>query len=125
MGKTEFIKICSDRKFWQWIRNHAPKAYPPVPDKEKFLGNLHKKILNRTYYPSPPQEYITINKGSGVLRVTPALSLEDLCVYYFCARKLEKYIAVNRIYGTFGGFGLSGKLREAENIETSTNRNNF
>ncbi|HUO56038.1 MAG TPA: hypothetical protein VMU27_01200, partial [Candidatus Paceibacterota bacterium] len=117
MNKSEFVKICRDRKFWQWVRNYAPKPYPMVADKDKFLGDLFKRIANRTYYPSPPQEYVTLNKGSGVLRVIPALTLEDLCVYYYCARKLERYIAVNRVPGTYGGFGLSGKLRQIEERE--------
>ncbi len=125
MGKNEFINICKDRKFWQWIRHHAPKPYQSVPDKNKFLAGIYKKIADRTYYPTPPQEYITSNKGLGVLRVIPALSLEDLCVYYYCARKLEKYIAINRVPGTFGGFGLSGKLRQIEEEEISDTMNSF
>lgn len=117
MSKSEFIKICRDQKFWQWIRHRSPTTYPSIADKDKFLGNLWKKIANRTYYPTPPQEYITMNKGNGVLRVAPSLKLEDLCVYYYCARKLEKYIAVNRVPSTYGGYGLSGKLRQLEESE--------
>jgi hypothetical protein len=120
IGKREFIDIYHDRKFWQWTRNGAPKPYTYVTDKRSFLTDLYKKIENRTYYPSPPQEYLTLNKGNGVLRVIPALSLEDLCVYYFCVRKLEKFIAINRVSGTFGGFGLSGKLRKIEEAEMQT-----
>lgn len=125
MGKTEFIKICRDRKFWKWVRNNSPKTYPSVPDKDSFLIGLYKRIRNRTYYPNPPLEYITLNKGSGVLRIIPVLTLEDLCVYYFCARKLEKYIAYNRTPGTYGGFGLSGKLRKIEEQETCKSRDRF
>jgi hypothetical protein len=125
MGKKEFINICKDRKFWQWVKKNAPKAYPVVPDKDRFLFELYKKIINRTYYPAPPQEYMTINKGFGILRIVPAFSLEDLCVYYFCARKLERYIAVNRVDGTFGGFGLSGKLRQIEEREVVESKGKF
>ncbi|MBP9759319.1 RNA-directed DNA polymerase [Candidatus Dojkabacteria bacterium] len=125
MSKAEFIDICKDKKFWKWIRENSPKKYPSISDKDNFLTGLYKKISNRTYYPNPPEEYITINKGCGILRVIPALNLEDLCVYYFCARKLEKYIAVNRVSGTFGGFGLSGKLRQIEENEVKGLRNQF
>lgn len=114
MGQKEFIQICSDRKFWLWIRTKSIVAYKIPSDKEKFLKSLYKKIENRNYYPSPPEEYLTINKGYGVVRTIPSFQLEDLCIYYYCARKLEKYIAVNYVSGTYGGFGLSGKLRQLE-----------
>lgn len=114
MNKKEFISVCSDRKFWQWIRTKSPVIYKAPSNKETFLNSLYKKIENRNYYPSPPQEYITCNKGHGVVRTIPAFQLEDLCIYYYCARKLEKYIALNYVEGTYGGFGLSGKLRQAE-----------
>lgn len=120
VSKREFLELCKDRKFWQWIRGYAPKPYPSVLDKTEFLTNLYKKIDDRTYYPSPPQEYLTLNKGNGVLRIIPALCLEDLCVYYFCVRKLEKFIAINRVPSTFGGFGFSGKLRQIEEEEMRT-----
>jgi hypothetical protein len=120
MRKNEFVHICSDHKFWQWIRTKSTIAYKIPTDKNKFLLDLYKNIENRNYYPSPPQEYITLNKGHGVVRTIPSFQLEDLCVYYYCARKLEKYIAVNYVSGTYGGFGLSGKLRHLE--EESSNQ---
>jgi hypothetical protein len=114
MNPKEFVKICSDRRFWQWIRTKSTIAYKIPNDKNKFLLGLYDKIDNRNYYPSPPQEYITLNKGYGVVRTIPSFQLEDLCVYYYCARKLEEYIAVNYVSGTYGGWGLSGKLRQLE-----------
>ncbi len=114
MTKEDFIKVCSDRKFWQWVNNKALIPYRRITHKETFLKDLVKQIHNRSYYPSPPKEYLTINKGSGVIRIIPVLKLEDLCVYYYCVRKLERYIAINHVSGTYGGFGLSGKLRQIE-----------
>lgn len=114
MTNEDFIKVCSDRKFWQWVNNKALIPYSRIPDKELFLKNIAKQIQNRSYYPSPPKEYLTINKGNGVIRIIPVLKLEDLCVYYYCVRKLEGYIALNHVNGTYGGFGLSGKLRQIE-----------
>jgi len=108
MTKSDFIKVCSERKFWRVITHDSLINYPKI---------LYKKIEKRTYYPSPPQEYITLNKGHGVLRIIPAFQIEDLCVYYYCAVKLEKYIAINRTIGTYGGFGISGKLKKIEEEE--------
>jgi hypothetical protein len=123
MRKNEFVNICSDHKFWQWIRTKSTIAYKIPTNKNKFLLDLYKNIENRNYYPSPPQEYITINKGHGVVRTIPSFQLEDLCVYYYCARKLEKYIAVNYVNGTYGGFGLSGKLRHLEEKNSNQVKN--
>lgn len=125
MSKAEFVSICKDQKFWKWIKNRSPVKYEIIEDKEKFLSDLFKKIQNRSYYPNPPKEYITINKGNSVLRIIPVLSLEDLCVYYYCARKLEKYIAYNRTSGTYGGYGLSGKLRQLEEKEAKNIKDNL
>lgn len=120
MNENEFVEICSERKFWQWLKNRSVFKYKQINknfDKKEFLSTIFKTIKKRTYYPSPPEEYLTINKGFGVLRVVPILSLKDLCVYYFCVRKLEEYIAVNRVEGTFGGFGIGGSIRHAEEQE--------
>jgi hypothetical protein len=117
MRREEFIKICSDRRFWQWIKNKSIVSYGRLPPKEEFLRNLVKQIEYRNYYPSPPKEYLILNKGKGVIRVIPVLKLDDLCVYYYCVRKLERYIALNHVAGTFGGFGLNGKLRRVEEEE--------
>jgi hypothetical protein len=117
MNQQEFINICVDKKFWQWIRNKSLISYENISDQRVFLKDLFEKIANRTYYPNPPKEYLTINKGNGVLRVVPVLSLSDLLVFFYCVRKLEPYIAINRIPGTYGGFGLSGKLRKTEEDE--------
>jgi hypothetical protein len=120
MNQDEFIEICKDRKLWQWLRNKSIVPYKSIADKETYLKSLFSKIKNRTYYPNPPKEYLTVNKGHGVLRIIPVLNLEDLIVYYYCTRKLETYIAVNHIPGTYGGFGLSGKLRRTEEEEVNS-----
>lgn len=117
MTKKDFIQICSDAKFWQWIRNKSPIPYEKVADKSGFLSALYEEVDDRTYYPSPPKDYLILNKGYGVLRIIPALKLEDLCVYYYCVRRLEKYIALNHTPGTYGGFGMKGRLRHIEEEE--------
>ncbi|RZK18683.1 MAG: RNA-directed DNA polymerase [Flavobacterium sp.] len=114
MNLEEFIKICNEHKFWQWIKNKSLLDYEFVPDRKGFLKSIFEKIVARTYYPSPPIKYLTANKGMSVIRIIPVLTLEDLCVYYYCVRRLEKFIAGNHVPGTYGGFGLSGLLRRAE-----------
>ena len=117
MNEEEFINICKDNKFWKWVNNKSIVPYPKIEDRENFLKILYKQISKRTYYPKPPNDYLTLNKEHGVLRVIPILNLSDLIVFYYCTRKLENYIAVNHVPGTYGGFGLSGKLRRVEEQE--------
>lgn len=117
MTKGDFIKVCIDSKFWKEVKTSVPFNFsiPRTKDERiKFLNNLFRKIENRTYYPSPPKEYITINKGKGVIRVVPVFQLEDLIVYYYCVRKLERDLAKHHVPGTYGGFGLHGKLKRFE-----------
>ncbi len=123
--KEEFIKICSDQKFWQWINNKSYIPYEKITDKEIFLTNIYKKIAARTYYPKPPKEYLSLNKGHGVVRIIPSFQLEDLCVYYYCVRKLERFIAVNHVPGTYGGFGIHGELRRIEEDEIKNIKNQY
>src|SRR5687768_3885050 len=94
---SDFVKICSDKNFWQWIRSTSIASYGKMPTKKSFLTMLAKQITKRNYYPNPPREYLTLNKGYGVIRTIPVLTLQDLCVYYYCVRKLEKYIAANHV----------------------------
>ncbi|MFA6513673.1 MAG: RNA-directed DNA polymerase [Patescibacteria group bacterium] len=117
MIKSDFIKVCSEQKFWQWVNKQSSVPYKKVANKKAFLEEVFGKISSRNYYPKPPEEYITINKGNGVVRIVPSFRLDDLCVYYYCVRRLEKYIAINHTPGTYGGFGLRGKLRRLEEDE--------
>lgn len=120
MHEKEFIEICSDKDFWKAVRRNKYVSYKHISDVKKrmvLVKNTYKEIALRTYYPSPPEKYLVSNKGYGVIRVVPALSIKDILVYYYCARKLERYIASNRTDNTFGGWGLSGKLRRAEEQE--------
>jgi hypothetical protein len=106
MQQKDFISICSDKQLWDWIRKDSTFPYPALPagGREAYLKELYRKVSKRLYYSQPALDYLTLNKGKGVLRVIPVLSLDDLCVFYYCVRKLEKFIAKNRIGTTFGGF---------------------
>ncbi|OGZ45070.1 MAG: hypothetical protein A2756_05445 [Candidatus Ryanbacteria bacterium RIFCSPHIGHO2_01_FULL_48_27] len=119
MKQADFVSICGDKQLWDWMRKDSIYPYPSISlaGRESYLKKLYQRVNKRLYYPQPALDYLSLNKGKGVLRVVPVLSLDDLCVYYYCARKLEKFIAKNRVSTTFGGFGLSGKLRRLEDAE--------
>jgi hypothetical protein len=125
MTRNEFIEIGSDAQFWSWVHKRSLVPYKPhtLLERKNLLSDVYKKIAKRTYYPSPPKEYVTLNKGKGVVRVIPAFQLEDLIVYYYCIRKLERYLAINRVQSTYGGFALGGKFRRAQEADFKQTQN--
>lgn len=127
MNKNEFIKIGRDAQFWKWVHKKSLVSYGSysISQRDQLLIDVYSKIVKRTYYPSPPKEYVTLNKGKGVIRVIPAFQLEDLIVYYYCIRKLEKYLAINHVQSTYGGFALGGKLRRVQEGQFAQLQNQF
>lgn len=114
MNKNHFDKTILG--IWKYI---FKKTYVPIeqPDKDTFLDALFHKIQDYSYTPSNPREYIVSNKHNLVSRIVPILAVADICVYYFCIKSLEKELANNRVDGTYGGFSMSGELRNKENTE--------
>lgn len=85
--------------------------------RDRYLESLYKIIGSGLYTPSFPREYIVSNKHNSVARIVPSLTLNDYCVYYFCTKSVENYLAVNRVEGTYGGFSLGGEFRKREDKE--------
>ncbi len=83
-------------------------------EHELILRELYTKIHNFTYHPSPPRDYILINKSKGVARISPTFSAIDYYSYYFCTRIFEDEIAVNHTPGTFGGWRIGNQLLSKE-----------
>ncbi len=94
-------------------------------EKDRFVANIHKIIASKEYYPSIPPCYIDVNKENGVTRSIPVFTLKDYCVYYYCIKKIEDKIAINRTENTFGGWTLGGLLRRSENEEMEKRKQDF
>ena len=94
-------------------------------DRIEVCNELYDDIVGNTYSPSIPRDYIIFDKHNFVPRVVPALDIKDLCVYYFCIKSLEKYLAINRVEGTYGGYSLNGELRKQEEDELDSSNNIF
>jgi len=116
-----------NRDFWRAFQNRPSLFEIPTTkaDKDAFIEKLHKRILERKYYPSVPRFYIDIDKGNGVTRIVPVFYLKDYCVYYYCIKKIEDKIAYNRIENTFGGWTLGGLMRKSEDDEMDKRRRNY
>lgn len=113
--REEFRKIIS-YDFWDHIhrKSYVPLAKKGV-DRVAFCDNLYDAIGNHTYHPRQPRQYIIANKHNGVTRVIPVFSREDNCVYYYCVKCLEEYLAKRYVDCTFGGYKMGGAMREMEN----------
>lgn len=109
--------VNKEGSFWRTI---IKKSISPVEykiDKNSLLKELFNSIQQKIYNPSKPRKYYAINKGNSVVRLIPIFKPEDICVYFYCIKELEKKMAEGRIPGTFGGWSLSGHLRSQEKEE--------
>lgn len=88
-----------------------------IPEKETLLQEIYNDISSGIYTPSKPRGYISINKSNYITRLIPVFGLRDISVYYYCTKKLEKDIALNRIPNTYGGWSLGGEIRKDEEDE--------
>lgn len=117
--QEKLIKLVGQR-FWKHIHRETELSYDTeLEDRKIFLDSLYKKINKMRYSPSPPRGILVSRKENLVARFIPALTKEDYCVYFYCLKCIEPYIAENRVAGTYGGWRLGGKLRVAENTEDS------
>ncbi len=109
----EFQKIISS-SFWKHARKYS---FIPIIDsvkREDFTSDLYQKIIDKSYSPQNPREYVVADKGNGTTRLIPVLTLEDNCTYYFCIKSLEDCLTAGYVDCTFGGFRLDGKITEKE-----------
>lgn len=113
------FKACFGARFWKKVNESLIPFKERTEDRPRFLENLYNSLLKREYEPSLPREYIINNKYNLVSRIVPAFSQKDYCVYFYCLKALEEFIAdpEGRIPGTFGAWRLNSGLSEAEDQE--------
>lgn len=112
--KEEFKKIIS-KSFWDHVRQQSFIPINDNSDRNLFCDKLYESLKNRTYNPSLPREYVISDKHNGTTRLIPVFELSDSCVYYYCVKSLEDCLANGYVDCTFGGFRLSGKIKDKEN----------
>ncbi len=113
--------------FWRFFQGKQNLFKVPTTGFKRtdFINQLHSDIVERRYYPSVPHVYLYYNKGGGVTRIVPAFEIRDYCVYYYCIKKLEDKIAINRVENTFGGWTFGGLMRRSEDEEMSRRKSNY
>jgi len=120
-SKPRFLShFPNDQGFWRHLKKSVvPFAPGEIPDRKPFLDTLYEELRASTYFPAPPRAFIALEKDLGVPRFQTAFHHAEYCVYFFCVREIEEFIATNRISGTFGGWTLANPLRRSEESETA------
>lgn len=101
-------------KFWKTITRDSLVPISTVPPKDSLLSEIYREVSESTYKPGKPRGYILIDKGGSVARLVPVFDIKDICVYFYCTKKIESSITGNRVPNTYGGWSLGGEIRKSE-----------
>lgn len=112
----DFIETI-DKGFFRHIRKETVCPIDEKIDRKKFLTELFMKLATGSYFVQSPRAFKIESKAQKTARVIPILEIADYCVYYYCIKKLEKELALNRVDSTYGGFSLNGLIRDQETAE--------
>lgn len=118
IDEKDFCKTVS-QSFWKHIHNNTFVPVEENAHKNRImkLKQWCQEINDGHYSPDTPRDYVVSNKHNFTARIVPSLAIKDYCIYFYCIKKLEKYLALNRVEGTYGGFSLGGDFRTKENQE--------
>lgn len=113
--------------FWRAFKknNFIFKIPKTKATRLEILTKVYEAIASKRYFPLPPERFIDMDKGNCVTRMIPVFHLEDYIVYYYCIKKLEEKIAINRVPNTFGGWSLGGIMRTSENDEITKRKEDY
>lgn len=115
------------KKFWKAFTNVLP-FYESMSEanKSEFIEKIYNDIIKREYYPLIPKDTIYLNKWNWVIRKTYLFQLKDYLIYYFCIKKIEDKIAINRVFWTYWWWTLAWwKIRQQEENENLDNIKDF
>ena len=114
-----FVSGKDSKEFWKQVAKSphslqfAPNDKPTKKEKERLVTDLLKNNLTTA---KPHHEYI-IDKGNGVVRLSPILAISDLMYVYAIMKELEDDLLKNRVEFTYGGWSLGGNQRKIEEEE--------
>lgn len=85
-------------------------------NKDDFLDELVNNLELSNYSVSTPIYYY-FPKSKGILRRVKIYRLKDICVYYYCVKKLENKLVnkIKEISTAFGGFKFSKDNKSLNN----------
>ena len=126
IDQIAFTRILDNKDFFRKLRSSSlpfvdvDERVPSRAEQRQFVSGLYRDVVSGAYHPQPPRGYLVEDKGHGVARIIPVLSVRDSCIYLFCVKSLEVFLSGNRVHGTFGGWQLGSPIREAEERERNT-----
>lgn len=113
-----------NKNFWKCFRE-VTLDFNENPEKEEMLSNVYDEISKWIYAPSIPKKYLYDDKWFSVTRSIPIFEVKDYCVYYYCIRKIEHLVAINRTENTFGWWSLGGQVRALEEVEINARKESY
>ena len=117
MRDINYFKSCFGGRFWKKLNESLIPFQDKVKNKDQFLNDLYTQLITKEYQPDLIRECIISNKQNRVARIVPAFTRKDYCIYFYCLKSLEKFIANNRVDGTFGGWTLGNGIKDFETEE--------
>jgi hypothetical protein len=114
MHSLERFKKIISSSFWGHIHSNTFIPLTKRGKRAEFCEEIFKKMVAPDYRPTGPRGYVVSNKHNLVARIVPVFPLEDNCIYYYCVKSLENYLAVNKVDATFGGYRSGGAMRSKE-----------
>ena len=110
-----------DRAITQkFLKNLYRKLLIEETDRNNLLKRIILELNQKTYFPQNPSHVLSYDKGNGVLRFVPILSIDDYIVYMFCVSEIDDFLAECRVEGTYGGWSLSScAMRKKEQDDTN------
>ena len=127
MDDFEDFKKYFNCDFWKAFKKNNFIFNVPKTESARLeiVTEVYKEIVSKKYFPLPPERFIDMDKGNCVTRMIPVFHLRDYIVYYYCIKKLEEKIAINRVQNTFGGWSLGGLLRKSEDEEITRRKEDY
>ncbi|MGE8057040.1 RNA-directed DNA polymerase [Bacillus mycoides] len=129
ISQKDFFKEI-DHKFWRAITQDI--WYKDVISYKDFnrkdtLTNIERKINSHEYNFSTPIYYF-VPKKKGVLRKVKIYNINDICIYYYCVKKIQDKLTfkIKQNENIFGGFRFSAdnksitkeKIKQQNNLMT-------
>lgn len=110
MNLSDF-KIEIDNKFWNTITNKM--RYKDIVNfnditRNELIDELINELQLSEYSLSTPVYYY-FPKKNGILRRIKIYGIKDICVYYYCVKKIQHRLVekIEKIETSFGGFRFS------------------
>ena len=123
ISEQDFLNIFTTKVYKKIIKESSiVETNISYREYKNYLKDLYASIVNSSYFPDNPRDYLLLPKTKYVARTISLLTYKDESFYYFVCKMIEDDIAQNRVENTFGGWRLGGKFKVLEEDDLCTIR---